>query len=253
VEAVICSSYKSPTRLEFTDRFQANLTLRDGESADARWGDLIFPGYAAPIIALRSDEARVESALWGLLPRGSTDKSFWKKYATFNARVETVGTSQLYRRAWAAGQRCAIPAQWFVEWRGPKGSKERLRLSDPSRRGLLIAGLWEETPASTGPAPGAPKPLRTFTMLTVTPNEFMQSIHNRMPALLPLGAEAEWLDPGLAHDQASRLLRPYAGELAIESTAENDPQDGGTRDAGQNTDEGADSGATGGSDLPPRR
>jgi putative SOS response-associated peptidase YedK len=39
-------------------------------------------------------------------------------------------------------------------------------------------------------------PLRSATIITTTPNETMEQIHDRMPVILPASAWDAWLDPG---------------------------------------------------------
>ena len=55
--------------------------------------------------------------------------------------------------------------------------------------------------------------LKTCTIITTSPNALMESIHNRMPAVLTRDAEAEWLNK--ANDDAGylkSLLAPYPAE-----------------------------------------
>lgn len=120
--------------------------------------------------------------------------------------------SRLYRKPWEESRRCIVPAEWFVEWRGEKGRKQKLRIKEEGRAAMRIAGLWDASERGS----------QTFTMLTVEPNEFMRSIHHRMVSLLRPEDEAEWLSPDCAPEDALRLLRPYEGTLMIEAPTDSE-------------------------------
>ncbi|MGE5273945.1 MAG: hypothetical protein ACM3QU_09335 [Verrucomicrobiota bacterium] len=49
-------------------------------------------------------------------------------------------------------------------------------------------------------------------------------LHDRMPATLPPGAEAVWLDPGIAKEHALSLPEPYPAELMVVHSGEQRPQ-----------------------------
>lgn len=67
----------------------------------------------------------------------------------------------------------------------------------------VFADIWE----SWRPMDG--EPLETFTILTTDPNEVMEPIHNRMPAILDPKDFDRWLDPGDPARPPVDLLRPY--------------------------------------------
>jgi putative SOS response-associated peptidase YedK len=55
--------------------------------------------------------------------------------------------------------------------------------------------------------------LRSCTIVTTTPNDTLESIHDRMPVILPADAEAAWLDPASDPNDLRGLLRPLPDEL----------------------------------------
>ncbi len=57
--------------------------------------------------------------------------------------------------------------------------------------------------------------VHSYTIITVPPNEYMQSIHDRMPAILRRVDEDRWLDPDLTEaEHIVPMLRPYpAGQI----------------------------------------
>jgi putative SOS response-associated peptidase YedK len=60
---------------------------------------------------------------WGLIPSWSKEPKL--KYATFNAKADTIDTTVSFRGAWIAGRRCLVVTDGFYEWR--KGDKQPFR------------------------------------------------------------------------------------------------------------------------------
>jgi putative SOS response-associated peptidase YedK len=100
-----------------------------------------------------------------------------------NARAESAAVKPTFREAWRT-RRCAVPADGFYEWSGPKGARRPRWLHRPDGRPLLFAALWR--PSETG----APE----FAILTVGANADVRALHDRMPAILAEGALDAWLD-----------------------------------------------------------
>lgn len=101
---------------------------------------------------------------------------------TINARAETAAQRPAFRDAWRA-RRCAVPADGFYEWTGPRGDRRPSWLHRPDGQPLLFAALWRPSPG------GVPE----FAILTVDANADVRALHDRMPAVLADGALDEWL------------------------------------------------------------
>jgi putative SOS response-associated peptidase YedK len=57
--------------------------------------------------------------------------------------------------------------------------------------------------------------VRTFTIVTTTPNALCADLHNRMPVILPPETWSTWLgEEPTEPDQLKSLLVPYIGEVA---------------------------------------
>ena len=122
---------------------------------------------------------------WGLVPaRMSLDEA--KKYATFNARIETLEGKPMFKAAFQA-QRCVIPLAGFWEWPTVDGVKSRVRIARKDARPLLVAGLWNRTPTPDGL-------LESCTIVTRPPTPDLAHVHDRMPALLLSKDIDAWLD-----------------------------------------------------------
>ena len=99
-------------------------------------------------------------------------------------------------------------ADGFYEWR--KDGKEKIPsyIFLKSREPFAFAGLWE-----TWKSPER-ESVRSCTIVTTKPNEFIGPIHNRMPVILSRETEALWLDP-MTEDAGTLepILIPYPAEL----------------------------------------
>lgn len=176
----------------------------------------VAPGDAH--ILLRSEDGRLalREARFGLETRPGE--------LAINARAESAADRPMFREAWRE-RRCAVPADGFYEWTGPKAGRRPIWLHRPDGRPLLFAALWN--PSRTG--------LPEFAIVTVESNADVREIHDRMPAILKEGALGRWLDggdlPELAGDGtlAARPASPRVNSVRNDDAAclnppEVDPQ-----------------------------
>ena len=208
------SIFADPERL--AERFDASLPDQE-----------LAPRYnAAPTqdlpVLLNEDDRVIQLLRWGLVPFWAKDPSIGNRM--INARAETLAEKPSYRTA-LKKRRCLVLADGFYEWAKTGNGKQPVRIALKSGDPFAFAGLWETWKDPDG------RLLRTFTIVTTTPNELVAPIHNRMPAVLLPEHEAIWLDN--AADQAIwlDLLRPYPAELMtaypistrVNSPANDDP------------------------------
>lgn len=163
-----------------------------------------------PVLAVRQSAHGEQRELtffrWGLIPSWAQDMKMGARL--INARSETVAEKPAFRAAFKR-RRCLIPADGFYEWQKLNGRKQPLYIYLRRERPFALAGLWETWRAPDGGE------LDTCTILTTTPNELMEPIHNRMPVILHPEDFDDWLHPGQKPDTALHLLRPYpAAEMA---------------------------------------
>jgi putative SOS response-associated peptidase YedK len=73
-----------------------------------------------------------------------------------------------------------------------------------------MAGLWETWRSPAG------ERIRSFTIITTTPNELCAELHNRMPVVLKPDVWPAWLGehPAPVHDLKA-MLAPYPSEEMI--------------------------------------
>jgi putative SOS response-associated peptidase YedK len=150
------------------------------------------------------DHARtLDRYRWGLIPSWAKDPSIANKL--FNARGETVAEKPSFRSAFAK-RPCVIPVDGFYEWdhRDGKGRQPHY-FTRQDGTPLLLAGLvehWRNPAEPDGPA------VRTCTVITTTPNEDMDQIHDRMPVVLTLATVEPWLDTNAPGALRQSLLAP---------------------------------------------
>lgn len=169
-------------RIEFTLSERMHQTLRDTFQINAAWPEHpeIKPTQDAPFLTL-DGEWTVRSGRWGLIPPGLGLQAA-KKYATFNARIETIECSKAFKDAFRSGGRCVVPLSAFFEW----PNKSKVRSARPDDRPLLAAGLWGQQDTPDGS-------LLSCTVITRPPTEDLAEVHDRMPALLLTRDLDAWL------------------------------------------------------------
>ena len=141
----------------------------------------------------------------GLIPRWAKPGGK-KSFAPINARGETLSEKPMFRGL-LKDHRCLIPANGFYEWKNLGDQKQPYFISLPEEPLFAFGGLYDESRNDRGETIG------TYTIITTEPNELMESLHNRMPLIIPRGQEAEWLDPDVTDpDQVQRLIVPFAAD-----------------------------------------
>jgi putative SOS response-associated peptidase YedK len=162
----------------------------------------IAPTQRALIVTNRDGERDMEIARWGLIP------SWWRestppKMATFNARDDKLGDSGMWRGP-IRHKRCLVPANGFYEWTGEKGRRVPHWIHREGGVQFAFAGLYDDwTNPETGEA------VTSYTIITTSPNRFMEPIHDRMPVILDPESHALWLDPATdSLDGVRHLLEP---------------------------------------------
>ena len=147
----------------------------------------IAPTQEHVIARAEREEVVAEAARWGLINAWAKDAK--RAARQINARAETVHESRAYRAAFAR-RRCAVPADGWYEWTGPKQARQPHWIHRGDGEAFLLAGLYE----AWAPPEGGIR--TTFTVLTTSAAARLAPIHDRMPLVLPPERLDDWLDPG---------------------------------------------------------
>lgn len=162
----------------------------------------ITPTQDVAVIANTSEIGeghRLELYHWGLIPSWAKDPKIGSRM--INARSETLTEKPSFRSAYKR-RRCLILADGYYEWQTVPGekSKQPIYVRLKSQNPFAFAGLWEEWKANY-----MENPLRSCTIITCSPNSYLEEYHHRMPVILPKDAYAQWLAPS---EQSSEMLQP---------------------------------------------
>ncbi len=145
----------------------------------------IAPTHKALVCASDHPDALMPMT-WGLIPHWSSNGHNGGK--NINARAESILEKPSFKVA-ALRQHCVVPADSFYEWRTAPGRRKipyRIFLNNGHL--LWMAGIWDEWHAPNGDV------IRSFSIVTTTPNKEMSELHTRMPVILLTEAECqEWL------------------------------------------------------------
>ncbi|XP_062842332.1 abasic site processing protein HMCES [Trichomycterus rosablanca] len=191
------------------------------------------------------DECVLATMRWGLVPAWFRESDPNKmQYSTSNCRGESLLEKKSYKDPLLKGQRCVILADGFYEWRRQEKDKQPFFIYFPQRDGTPGSGQTDtqeddDGKTSSGPCertaevreengewtgwrlltiaglfdcwapPGGGEVLYTYTVITVNASPNLQSIHDRMPAILDGDEEVrQWLDFGEVRSlEALKLLQ----------------------------------------------
>ena len=118
-----------------------------------------------------------------------------------NARSETVHEKPSFRDAFRRN-RCLVPADGFIEWQEQNGGKAPQYITRKDRNLMAFAGIWSEWKS-------AEQTLSTFAIITTQANREIQSVHHRMPVIIPPDSYATWVSDNSSPDILKNLLQPF--------------------------------------------
>jgi len=130
-------------------------------------------------------DSRVEMARWWLTPSWSREVS--QKYSMFNARCETLATSNAFKRPFKR-QRGVVPMSSFLEWRQEGEGKQPWSIANDDQA-MVVAAVWDVWE-------GQEPPLLSCALVTTDAAPEFQPWHNRMPVMLSRDECERWLDNG---------------------------------------------------------
>jgi putative SOS response-associated peptidase YedK len=199
----MCGRYRLSRRKQLVEEYF------DCSSDESDWSPRynIAPTQLIPVIRQNPKEPVRELSLlrWGLMPSWAKDPSVAAKM--INARSETASTKPAFRES-LKSRRCLIPTDGFYEWVRTGKAKQPFCFEVNEGRLFAFAGIWDRWKDPTG------NWIKTFSILTTTPNAVTSAVHDRMPVILDPDSYDLWLDPGMQNVAAiSELLKPYDARL----------------------------------------
>jgi putative SOS response-associated peptidase YedK len=166
----------------------------------------VAPTDPVPVVRFdaKAGERSPDLLRWGLV-------SYWAKdlkvgFANVNAKAEGIETKPAFRDAFQR-RRCLVPVDNFYEWKKVASGKQPYAIALADREVMALAGLWENWRSPVG------EWVRSFAIVTTTPNELCAELHNRMPVVLAPQVWPEWLGEEPADlPRLKGLLAPYPAE-----------------------------------------
>ena len=191
------------------------LTVNPADLQDT-FSDFNFPAKFAPrfniapsqpVLAIPNDEKyTADFFVWGLIPMWAKDPEIGNRL--INARGETLAEKPSFRGSYRH-KRCLILSDGFYEWKtfGSRKTKTPYYIHMQNRKPFAIAGLWDHWESPDGSS------IKTCTIITTTPNELMESIHDRMPVILHPRDYAKWLNPAPQTPESLQpLIKPFPAD-----------------------------------------
>jgi len=144
-----------------------------------------------------TDEKRVISFFqWGLIPSWSKDAAGF-----INARAESLERNGSFKEAFER-RRCLIPADGFYEWKKIGKFKQPYFFQMQDESPFAFAGIWDRWRRGD-------TAITSCAIITTAPNALLESIHDRMPAILRDEDQDSWLRSNARPPELKALLAPF--------------------------------------------
>jgi len=164
----------------------------------------ISPTTNSYVVTQDENEQRILKVMsWGLVPSWAKDNSMMAKM--INARYETVEEKPSFKNAFVK-RRCIIPMDGYYEWFRPEDPKEKKQpyfIKAKDKPILAVAGIYErwKNPIKENEI------LETFSVITTDAILGLETIHDRMPVVVPDKNWTAWLDPDFQNkDEIKKLI-----------------------------------------------
>jgi putative SOS response-associated peptidase YedK len=127
----------------------------------------VSPTQLVPVVGAKPDGRRGLALFkWGFIPH-LTDNAQGPR--PVNAKAETVAQSVMFGES-LRKRRCIVPADGFYEWKTVNKKKMPVWFHLKDKSLLGFAGIWDVWPGPDGK-------VFTCAILTTTPNDLTQTVH----------------------------------------------------------------------------
>lgn len=164
-------------------RFENNMQMEDlfealkAEGAPLKGGlprENIAPTQMIMTVTQSGEELKLVPMHWGI--KFSADS-----HLIFNSRIETIKEKPYWQRLFAENK-CIVPMTAFYEWKLEGRKKIPYRIFLPDEKFFFVPALYLEKD-------------RQFyaSLITTTPNKFIEKLHHRMPVILKMDEALDFL------------------------------------------------------------
>lgn len=143
----------------------------------------VAPTQAVGAVIYKGSDRFLSFFRWGLIPSWSKEPS--TQFSMINVRAETILEKPTFKNS-LLRRRCLIPITGFYEWRKPDKQPFFIHAKDDEL--LLLAGITEYWTGADGSY------IQSCAIITTSPNQVMQPIHDRMPVILTPDVIDSWLN-----------------------------------------------------------
>jgi putative SOS response-associated peptidase YedK len=163
----------------------------------------IAPTQEVPTV-IRKEENELVMCRWGLIPHWAKDISIGNKM--INARAETLSEKPSFKGPFKK-HRCLVIADGFYEWKKTESGKIPVYIHLKDDRPIGFAGLTAHWSSPEG------QEITSCTIVTTAANSLLETVHDRMPAIIAPEHREMWLDPDVQDtEKLSTLLGPYSAD-----------------------------------------
>jgi putative SOS response-associated peptidase YedK len=171
----------------------------------------VVPYTRAPVLHLIKGRRILDTMQFSLIPKWSTEPR--SKFATHNARLDTVNEKPTYRDAFKK-RHAIVPMTGFIEpiYTG-KLAGNMIEFHPPKAELLHAAAIWDEwVDKKTGEI------LKSFSVITHDPINFVEKNgHDRSPVFLKESDAEEWLKN---EGEDSKELKDFLSKKQLEPELE---------------------------------
>jgi putative SOS response-associated peptidase YedK len=172
----------------------------------------VAPTALVPVVRERGGARSLPEVQWGFLP--SWAKDLKAKPQPINARIETVASSGMFKRAFARA-RCIVPALGYYEWVVTPTGKQPHFIFDPDSA-LAMAGVLSAWADPTADRDDPDRWHLSMAVITRDAHVAPGEVHDRMPACLQPDAYEDWLSDRLTPEELVALLDRQSVDVAHE-------------------------------------
>lgn len=163
----------------------------------------IAPTQKAALI-LNDAPTELNWVRWGLIPHWANNESLGNNL--INARSEDIASRPSFRLP-IRHKRALVLADSFYEWQVIGRERQPFRFHLPDNQLMTFAGIYDDYVQPNG------ETLRTFAIITTTPNAEVAPVHDRMPVIFTTPLERQvWLSNDFALPDILGLLSPLPND-----------------------------------------
>lgn len=172
----------------------------------------VAPTQQVPVVRSLRGVVEIAAVRWGMVP--SSSPTFGGGKPVINARIETVDTNGLFKRAFL-GSRCIVPARGYYEWQVREDGKQPYFIHEPGQPLALagVVGAWRDRSKDEED----PEAWRlSMSIITLDAHAIPGEVHDRMPAFLTPDTYDDWLGDHLGAAELTDLLKHSSDAVANE-------------------------------------